>query len=63
MLTLRDARLLGEADTILLDGAIPEAILSRARADAVRLPHGEARLDETEAGLTVILRAPPSTKA
>ena len=63
MLTLRDARLLGEADTILLDGDIPEAILARARADAVRLPYGEAVQGETEAGLTVIMRAPPWTKA
>lgn len=63
LLTLRDARLLGEADTILLDGDISEAILARARADAVRLPYGAAAQDETEAGLTVILRAPPSTKA
>ncbi len=35
-LTLRQARLLGEADLLLLDGNIPLAILSRARADAER---------------------------
>lgn len=53
-LTLRQARLLGEADTVILDADIPAAVLIRARADAVRLtavPVGDA----TE-GLTVILR-------
>jgi uroporphyrin-III C-methyltransferase/precorrin-2 dehydrogenase/sirohydrochlorin ferrochelatase len=35
-LTLRQARLLGEADLLLLDGEIPAAILARARADAER---------------------------
>jgi uroporphyrin-III C-methyltransferase/precorrin-2 dehydrogenase/sirohydrochlorin ferrochelatase len=37
-LTLRQARLLGEADVLLLDGAVPTAILARARADAARAP-------------------------
>lgn len=36
-LTLRQARLLGEADVLLLDGSVPSAILARARADAARL--------------------------
>lgn len=52
-LTLRQARLLGEADTILHDPGVPSAILARARADAARhsLPFaGEA------AGLVVELR-------
>jgi uroporphyrin-III C-methyltransferase/precorrin-2 dehydrogenase/sirohydrochlorin ferrochelatase len=35
-LTLRQARLLGEADLLLIDGEVPPAILARARADAVR---------------------------
>lgn len=35
-LTVRQARLLGEADVLLLDGAVPPAILARARADAAR---------------------------
>jgi uroporphyrin-III C-methyltransferase / precorrin-2 dehydrogenase / sirohydrochlorin ferrochelatase len=35
-LTLRQARLLGEADLLLLDGDVPTAILARARADAQR---------------------------
>lgn len=39
-LTLREARWLGRADVLLLEGEIPQAILARARADAVRLPAG-----------------------
>jgi len=35
-LTLRQARLLGQADVLLLDGEVPDAILGRARADAER---------------------------
>ncbi len=35
-LTLRQARLLGEADLLLLDGDVPPAILARVRADADR---------------------------
>ena len=52
-LTLRQARLLGEADVILHDPAIPPAILARARADAVRhaLPYEGPR-----DGLVVELR-------
>lgn len=52
-LTLRQARLLGEADMILHDADVPAAILARARADAARqlLPYdGEAE------GLVVELR-------
>jgi uroporphyrin-III C-methyltransferase/precorrin-2 dehydrogenase/sirohydrochlorin ferrochelatase len=52
-LTLRQARLLGRADTVLHDPAIPEAILVRARADAQRRPLPG---DEPTSGLTVILR-------
>ena len=37
-LTLRQARLLGEADVLLLDGDVPSGILARARADAARHP-------------------------
>lgn len=36
-LTLRTARLLGEADRIYHEAAVPAAILDRARADAVRI--------------------------
>ncbi len=35
-LTLRTARLLGEADIVFHDAAVPDAILNRARADAER---------------------------
>lgn len=52
-LTLRQARALGIADTVLHDPAIPKAILTRARADAVRrvLPD-----EPPSEGMTVILR-------
>lgn len=54
-LTLRQARLLGMADTILHDAEVAPALLARVRADAVRLtlpaePPGE--------GVVVILRKP-----
>jgi uroporphyrin-III C-methyltransferase/precorrin-2 dehydrogenase/sirohydrochlorin ferrochelatase len=53
-LTLRAARLLGEADAIWHDANVPTAILDRARADAERqsgpLPKGD------RAGLTVEVR-------
>lgn len=61
-LTIKQARWLGEADTILLDGDIPDAILARARADAVRLPHSDEAKDADQAvgtGLTVILHWRP----
>ncbi|MFC4256133.1 siroheme synthase [Altererythrobacter xixiisoli] len=53
-LTLRQARLLGRADCVLHDPAVPPAILARARADAVRiaLPHAS----QLPAGLVVELR-------
>lgn len=52
-LTLRQARLLGEADTILHDPAVPATILARARADAARhlLP-----FDGATEGMVVELR-------
>ncbi|WP_086616944.1 precorrin-2 dehydrogenase/sirohydrochlorin ferrochelatase family protein [Erythrobacter tepidarius] len=59
-LTLKQARLLGEADVLLLDGPVPPAILARARADATRrrwdahAPSGAA-----QAGLTLVLRYRP----
>lgn len=53
-LTLRQCRLLGTADAILHDAAVPAAILDRARADALRreLPF-EGELPD---GLVVIVR-------
>ena len=60
-LTLRQARLLGEADTILHDHAVSPAILARARADAARYPLPFAGTEKgTGEGLVVELRlAPP----
>lgn len=52
-LTLRQARLLGQADAVLYDSAVAAAVLDRARADAVRLP---LPADAPAAGLTVLLR-------
>ncbi len=53
-LTLRQARLLGQADHVLHDAAIPEAILVRARADAARVA---LPADAPSTGMTVILRS------
>ena len=55
-LTLRQARWLGEADTLLLDGEIPEAVLARARADAVREAYSAEADEKSRPGLTVIIR-------
>ena len=54
-LTLRQVRLLGSADAVIAEAAIPATILDRARADAMRLtlPHD----GELPDGLVVILRA------
>jgi len=41
-LTLRQARLLGMADALIIAPGVPAAILSRARADARRLTPGDA---------------------
>lgn len=54
-LTLRQLQLLGAADTILFDPAVPDQVLDRARADAVRRPLGEDDGVERP-GLTVVLR-------
>lgn len=40
-LTLRQARLLGEADALVIGPGVPDAILARARADALRLVPGD----------------------
>ena len=55
-LTLREARWLGEADSLIIKGEVPDAILARARADAVRLPEGSTQADRL--GLTVTIKAP-----
>lgn len=55
-LTLRQARWLGGADLIAYDPGVAPAVLSRARADAVRQELGEAVSLARTAGLTVIIR-------
>lgn len=60
-LTLRQARLLGEADVLLIDGDVSPAILARARADAARRAwDAELPSDTAEAGLTLVLRFRPA---
>lgn len=51
-LTLRQARLLGQADALIVDASVPPAILSRARADARRLQPGDP---EPEQGIVIAL--------
>jgi uroporphyrin-III C-methyltransferase/precorrin-2 dehydrogenase/sirohydrochlorin ferrochelatase len=53
-LTMRQVRLLGQADAILHDPTVPAALLDRARADAVRhpLPYEGPPIN----GLVIILR-------
>lgn len=71
-LTLRQARLLGEADLLLLDGDVPRAILARARADAERQAwsggrdsSGQAALEAERCGaaLALILRWRPGDRS
>jgi len=52
-LTLREARLLGQADAIVADSTIPAAILARARADAARLRPGQTA---PQTGIVVEIR-------
>lgn len=52
-LTVRQARLLGQADAVLHDAGVNMAILARARADAARLPIGATA---PAGGIVVILR-------
>ena len=55
-LTLRTARLLGEADHVFHDADVPISILNRARADAVR--HASAPPSPAPEGLSLFLRLP-----
>jgi len=55
-LTLRQARLLGSADAILHDPAIPAALLDRARADAQRLPLPHSGPLPTGLVVTLVMR-------
>lgn len=52
-LTLRAARLLGQADVVVHDAGVALEILSRARADAVRMALDTA---EPDGGIIVVLR-------
>lgn len=53
-LTLRQAKLLGMADTIVHDADAPAAILARARADAVRTTCDDP--NRPDGGMVVVLR-------
>ena len=52
-LTLKQARWLGEADTLVIEAPVPPAILARARADAERV---DAVPAGSEGGLVVVIR-------
>jgi uroporphyrin-III C-methyltransferase/precorrin-2 dehydrogenase/sirohydrochlorin ferrochelatase len=56
-LSLREARLLGSADTLAHETDVPAAILARARADAARVEIAADALPPERGGLTVVLRA------
>lgn len=53
-LTLRAARLLAQADTVVHRGDVPAVILDRARADAVRIA-ADAVPDPAPPGLTILV--------
>lgn len=63
-LTIRQARLLGEADRVLLDpppgSEFPSAILARARADAQRLQWYSARDNRVPDAFSVVLHYRPA---
>jgi uroporphyrin-III C-methyltransferase / precorrin-2 dehydrogenase / sirohydrochlorin ferrochelatase len=56
-LTLREARLLGSADVLAHEAAVPPAVLDRARADAVRVALAPGAAAPAASGLVVVLRA------
>ena len=56
-LTLREARLLGSADVLAHEPGVPDVILDRARADAVRVMLGAGEPAPEGAGLVIVLRA------
>ena len=57
-LTLREARLLGTADMICHDAAVPAEILARARADAIRIVLVEGQEVPENSGVRVMLWVP-----
>ncbi|GGB92122.1 siroheme synthase [Novosphingobium endophyticum] len=58
-LTLREARLLGSADIIAHEQGTSDAVLDRARADAVRVVLAEGGTPPKGEGLVIVLRSPP----
>jgi len=54
MLTLRAARLLGLADRLYVEGAVSDAVLDRARADAIRIEGPPPRVAEPGLSLHLI---------
>ncbi|MHA6318036.1 precorrin-2 dehydrogenase/sirohydrochlorin ferrochelatase family protein [Altererythrobacter sp. CAU 1778] len=56
-LTLRQARWLGMADVVIHDADVPETVLSRARADAIRMARGATGTEDV-AGVIVELISP-----
>jgi uroporphyrin-III C-methyltransferase/precorrin-2 dehydrogenase/sirohydrochlorin ferrochelatase len=54
-LTLRQLQLLGAADTILFDSGVPDEVLNRARADALRRPLADED-GASRPGLTLVQR-------
>ena len=52
-LTLREARLLGRADVVVADAGVPQTLLVRARADALRLAPNDLLPED---GVIVVLR-------
>lgn len=55
-LTLREARLLGSADIVGFESGVPETVLDRARADAVRVAIDSVEVPARQKGLVVLLR-------
>lgn len=55
-LTLRQSRWLGSADAVCHEAGVPEAVLIRARADAVRYPLGPGQAPPPLVGRVVIIR-------
>ena len=54
-LTLREARLLGQADAVVAGPEVPAAVLARVRADAARLAPGG---HEPDGGIIVVIEGP-----
>lgn len=53
-LTLREARLLGQADAVVAGPDVPAAVLARVRADAARIAPGNT---EPDGGIVVVIEA------